>query len=187
MMNTIQDLSPILLGMIVAAFAWFMRMQASRKSKVSIRQLEQAAELLLVHNSAMERFLDDPDAPSELKKRMISFSDSMTNREVVKQMADWASSRPLTRPEETDEVRSIEDLLTATGGRRPDLVEDFGVSIVAAVVGAALRWPESAALIEQAFPRLVATPQRSVAVVAAASVLKPALAFPARQMAPAAV
>jgi len=128
----------------------------------------------------MERLLDDPDVPVELKRLVISFSDSMTDQKMVIAMAKWASSRQFDRPHgvhDTEEVRSIEDLLAPLCSRRPDLVEDFGVSVVAAVVGASLRWHESATLIEQAFPRLVAAPQRNMAVVAIASILKPTLSF----------
>jgi hypothetical protein len=175
--DMIQNLSPVLLGIIVAALVWFMRAQAAGRSRICVRQLDQAAELLLLHNGAMERFLDDQDAPIDLKSRVISFSDAMTDRGMVKTMAHWLSSRPLGRPPKTEEVRSIEDQLTALGVRRPDLVEGFAVAILTAVVGAAMRWPDSAALIEQAFPRLVATPQRDIAVVATASIMRPVLAF----------
>jgi len=177
MIGMVQGFSPVLLGIIVAAVVWFMRVQAASKSRAHVRQLDQAAELLSEHNGATERFLDDPDAPADLKRRVISFSDAMTDRGMARTMAEWACSRPLRRTAKTDDMRSIEDQLTVLGVRRPDLAEDFAVAILAAVVGAALRWPDSAALIEQAFPRLVATPQRDMAVVATAAVMKPALVF----------
>src|SRR5208283_81623 len=122
MITMVNDLSPILLAVIVAAFAWFMRMQASQRAAGRTRQLEQAAELLEAHNRALEHLLDDPEAPDELKKLMISFSDAMADRETVKQMAEWASSRPLDQPVDTEESRAIEGLLAPLRGRRPDLI-----------------------------------------------------------------
>ena len=186
-MSTINGLAPILAGVIIAAAIWCARVLAGSRSRGRIRQLEQAAELLLVHNHLLERFLDAPGAPAELKRLAISFSDSMTNRQMVKKIAEWASKRPFDRAEEveeTEEVRSLQGLLSRMGRENPDLVEDFAVLIVTAVVGAALRWDDSATLIETAFPRLVATPQRDMAVVAAASIFKPALSLATRPMAP---
>jgi hypothetical protein len=183
MMDIIQDFSPILVGTVVVALVWCVRARAARKSDAATHHLEQAAELLLVHNAAMGRFLDDPDAPSDLKRRMILFSDAMTDRKLVKAMAEWMCSRSLGQSPDTEDVRSIKDHLTAIGGRRPDLVEDFAVGILTSVVGASMRWSDSAAMIEQAFPRLLATPQRDIAVVATASIAKPALAFAMKPMA----
>ena len=180
-MNIVNDLAPVFAGVIVASAVWYMRVRVSLQSRQRVWQLEQAADLLLVHNKLLERFLDAPSAPVELKRLVISFSDLMTDREMVREIAEWASKRPFDRPEETEETRSIQDLLSRMGS---DLVEDFGVLIVSAVVGAALRWDESAALIETAFPRLVAAPQRNMAVVAAASIFKATLSLTATPMSP---
>jgi hypothetical protein len=64
--------------------------------------------------------------------------------------------------------------------RRPDLVEEFDTAILTAVGGANLRWPESAALFESIFPRIVTTPKRDAAIAVTVTRLRPGALFSIR-------
>ena len=185
MIPFVQSLSPILAASIVAALVWFLREQSTRTTLIRTRQLQQASEFLEIHATALERVLDDPKAPIELKKLVISVSDAMSDRNIVEKLAEWASNRALAQPVDTDESRAIDDILAPLRSSRPDLVEIFVKVVVTAVAGASLRWPESAAMFEQAFPRLMTTPKCDVAIAATATSLRPLGPFSLRPSVPA--
>ena len=150
MIDFSQELSPILGILIIAAVAWYVRMDANWRPVKRTRQLEQAAEIMREQARNLEKFLDDPAAPRELKRLLIEVSDAMGERDVAQKIAEWASSRPLNQSVDTEETRAIGEAIDALGKIRPDLVENFGPAIFTAVVGASLRWPETAAILYQA-------------------------------------
>jgi hypothetical protein len=174
------DPAPYLALTLVAAVGWYVRKQRSARSEVRLRQLADAEELLRMHATSLERFLDDPDAPRELKGLLIDFSDSMNEPEVVQNLAEWIAARRLDRPIETDEMKAVGAAIAELRSRRPDLVEEFDTAIITAVSGANLRWPESAALFESVFPRIVATQKRDVAIAVTVTRLRPGVLFSIR-------
>ena len=172
-MPLVQNMAPILAAMIVAGLAWFLRDQSTRRTAIRARQLELAGTCLDEHAVALAQILDDPTAPTALKKLAISVSDAMNDRTTVRELAEWVTTRPLDAPtQDTEEIRAIEAILAPLRGARPDLVESFGTAVATAVVGASLRWSESAALSELVFPRLMTTPRRDVAIAATATSLR---------------
>ncbi len=173
MMHLVQNLSPILCAGIVAGMVWLLREQGTRKTAIRTRQLALAAECLDRHAAALGHILDDPEAPKALKRLAISVSDAMNDREIVGQLAEWASTRPLDPPPDTEETRAIEAILAPLRIDRPDLVISFTVAVATAVVGASFRWAESAVLSELMFSRLMTTPEREVACAATAIGLRP--------------
>lgn len=175
-----QDLSPVLGALIIAAVAWYARMNANWRAVKRTRQMEQAAEIMHEQARNLEKFLDDPAAPRELKRLLIEVSDAMGERDVARKIAEWASSRPLDQPVDTDETRAIGEAIDFMGKTRPDLVESFGTAIFTAVVGASLQWPETAAILEQTLPRLVVTPKHNAAIAATATSFRPGLPFSMR-------
>jgi hypothetical protein len=172
MSQLMQSLTPILAAAIVAAIVWFLREQSTRAAMIRTRQLVQASAFLEIHASVLELILDDPDAPIELKKLVISVSDAMSDRNIVEKLAEWASTRALAQPVDTEESRAIDGILTPLWINRPDLAANFAKVVVTAVTGASLRWPESAALFEQVFPRLMITPKCEVAIAATATSMR---------------
>lgn len=186
MMHLTQNLSPVLAALLIATVAWFARTHAGTHACRRLRQLNQAAELLDAHARALERFLDDPAAPDALKRILLSCSDAVADRDALGKLIAWAASRPLEQPADTDETRSASDALACLASHRPDLAEDFATAVMTAVAGASLRWPESAALFDSAFARLVATPRRDVAVAVTAAAFRAGAPFSLRHAAPAA-
>jgi|SRR5580700_451722 hypothetical protein len=172
-----QDLSPILLGAIVAAVAWFVRMQANWQAAKRTRQLAQAAEFLDAHAMALGDFLDDPAAPKRLKRLLIEFSDAMASQDVALKMVEWAIARPLDQQLDTEATRAVENELAPLRGSRADLVDVFDAAILTAVAGATLRWSESAAMFERAFPRLAAARSRDAAIAATATSFRASIPF----------
>ena len=176
-----QDLSPFLGAILIAAVIWFIRMNASNRATERVRQLREAAELLGAHTLVLKRFLDDPAPDAELKRLLIWFSDAMVDREIVERLAEWSASRDASRPlEETDESRRIEQSLAFLREKHPTLADDFAMAIFTAAAGACLRWPESAALFDQAFSRLAITPRRHVAIALTAKSLRGDVPFSLR-------
>lgn len=175
-----QDLAPLLAALLVASIAWFVRTQNTARARRRIRQLDQAAELIDVHARMLERFLDDPAAPIALKRVLLACSDAAADRNAVGKLIAWAASRSLHQPVDTDEIRALADALDYLRTSRPDLAEDFATAVMTAVAGASLRWPENAELFDCAFPRLMTTPRRDVAIAVTAASLRPGIPFSMR-------
>lgn len=163
------DLSPLLAAVLVTAVLWFVRDRSHRKNAARVRQLDEAAELLGQHAEATERFLGATVAPRELKALLIEFSDAMADKGVVERMAAWAASRPFKAPVESEEADEFSAILARLHESRPDLSEDFAMAILTAAMGASLRWPKSAMLFDQMFPRLATTPKRDVVIAVTAT------------------
>jgi hypothetical protein len=125
----------------------------------------------------LERFLDDEAAPSELKHLLIEFSDVMSQPEAVGKLTEWAAGRPFDQPLDTEETRAVGAMVTALRNRNLDLAGRFDAAVITAVAGASLRWPESAALFDCTFPRLVTTPKRDVAIAVTVTRFRPGMPF----------
>ncbi len=182
----VQDLSPLLAALLVVTVAWFVRTWAGARSRRRLWELHEAAEFLDTHARALERFLDDPAAPTVLKRLLLSCSDTATDREAVGKLIAWAASRPLDQPADMEQVGAASDALTRVAAHRPELAEDFAIAVMTAVAGGSLRWPESAALVDSAFMRLATIPKHDVAIAVTAASLRAGAPFSLRQAAPAA-
>jgi hypothetical protein len=185
MMSVFQTLSPVIIVMLMAALVWFLRVQAAEKSRAQVLQLTEAAELLETHATSLEAFLDDPRPSLDLKRLLLSVSDAMADRQVVARLTEWAASRPPNQPLDSEATLEVQRSLDALRNERPDLVDNFTMTVLTAALGASLRWPESAALFSKAFPRMVATPKRDVAIAVTAAALRPEVPFSVRPSRPA--
>lgn len=163
-MSNSQDFLPALVCVLVALLFWGMRMRQRTTAVARVRQLDEAAALLVRHARSMDEFLSDRDAPKDLCRLLIAVSDALTDRETVNSWAIWAASRPFDAVIESPETDELFATLSGLHARRPDLFDHFVLGVWTAVTGATLRWPESAVLSERAFSRLVATPKRDVAI-----------------------
>jgi hypothetical protein len=170
-MQTVAEYAaPILAAIIVASGAWYRRMNANSRSTRRTRQLQQAADMLAVHERALAEFLDDPGAPAGLKKLLIEVSDALSDREVVRRVSEWASSRPVNEPAAlSEDAAAIEVELASLRRSHPDLAEKFDNCLLAGVAGACLRWPETAARFEVSFPNLAVTSRRDATIAATAA------------------
>lgn len=72
---------PLLVAAIVAGFACVLREHRARTHMIRMRELALARECLDKHAAALEQILEDPGAPTELKKLAISVSDAMIDRQ----------------------------------------------------------------------------------------------------------
>lgn len=174
------DLSPLLAAALITVIVWFVRDQSRKKNDERVRQLDEAAQLLDRHAEALERFLSASAPPRELKALLINFSDAMADKGVVEKVAAWAASRPFKAPVESQEADELCGLLAKLHTTRPDLSEDFAMAIVTASMGASLRWPKSAALFDQMFPRLATTPKRDVVIAVTATGFRSGVPFSLR-------
>jgi hypothetical protein len=172
MLELANDLSPALAATMIAASAWFVRMQANGRNGTRARQLEQATELLRQHTASLEFFLDHPTPSDDLKRLLMRVSDAMADRSVAEKFIIWAAGRPFEADIDTEESRAVEEALASLQRQQPALADVFSVSLITAVAAASLRWPETAALFERAFPRLAARPKRDVTIAVTAMSLR---------------
>jgi hypothetical protein len=173
-----QDLSPFLFAIIIASIMWFTRITAKKRADDRVRQLLEAGELLKSHADALERFLDAPAPDRDLKRLLIWFSDAMADRATVDKLTEWSASRDFAQPmEETEETVRIQELLNFLREHHPALGEDFSTAIFTAAAGACLRWPESAAMFDQAFARIATAPRRDLVIAIAAKNFRPEMPF----------
>jgi hypothetical protein len=169
MIDIFQDPSPVVIMALMMLLALFIRMRAAEKSRAHVLQLTEAADLLETHARSLEAFLDDPASPVILKRLLLTFSDAMADRAIVEKLGEWAASRPFDQPIESEEATEVQASLEALRGLRPALVENFTTTVLTAATGASLRWPESAALFSRAFPRMIGTPKRDIAIAVTAT------------------
>lgn len=168
----IPNIDPITAAVLVVCVLLFFRLRGVRANQTRISQLTLARECLDRHAAALEQILDDPTAPAELKKLAIEVSDAMNDRAVVKKFFEWGDARAFEAPADSEGIQAVEAVLAPLRGERPDLVENFSVAVITAVVAAGLRWADGKALSELLFPRLMAAPKRDVAIAATATSLR---------------
>lgn len=173
-------LSPILVITLLALIAWYVRGRRSSYSGRRTRQLFEAAVHLEQHARTLELFLEHPDAPDDVKRLLLEFSDTMNDRNAVAMLTQWASNRPLGQPIELEEAMAIECELASLRTRNPELADHFATAVITAVAGASLRWAESAELFEYAFPRMLYVPKRDVVVAITATHFSPRVPFSLR-------
>ena len=189
MIQTVADYAaPILVAVIVGSAAWYRRMNASWRSARRTRQLRQAADMLAVHERALAEFLDDPGGPVGLKRLLIEVSDALSDREVVRKISEWASSRPVNEPVAlSEDAAAIEAELVGLRRSHPGLAEKFDSCLLAGVAGASLRWPETAARFDVAFPKLAVASSRDATLAATAAGFRIGIPFRLKPQAAAAV
>lgn len=189
MMNIVSEYAtPTLLAVIIAAAAWYRRMDLAWRANRRTRQLRQAADMLAVHERSLAEFLDDPGAPVALKRLLIQVSDALSDRVVMGRVSEWAAARLADEPPTlSDEAAEIDAQLTALRGPHPGLADKFDICLLAGIAGGCLRWPETAARFDVAFPNLAVVPRRDATIAATAAgfrvdipfSLKPKVAVPA--------
>jgi hypothetical protein len=169
------DLAGALLAAIGLVAVFVSKRDSSReKTEQRIRELNEAAELLAQHASALRRFLDDPASPAELKALLIHCSDAMSDRSVDREFGAWLVERPLNAPDESEETRVLVNAFSKLPDAHPDLAAAFVEAITTAVMAALLRWPEDAPSIERVAPRIAISPARNVSLAVTATKLRSA-------------
>lgn len=139
------------LGGLVAARAW-----ASAHSEARARQLEQAAELLHAHAEAMARVLDSPMLSDTAKGALVALSDGMGDRQVVLHVARRVAAGSLFEGGAVADADAGADREAFRA--HPELRDDFHVAFTSLLVGAMLRWPDTAALLGQVTARVAVRP-----------------------------
>ena len=176
----VQDLLSAAVIAVAAVVTWHLRTQAADRHHQRVRQLNEAADFLAMHVRDMALFLEHPAATAHLKALLMRCSAVLEDREAAERLTGWAASRTFEALADAQETRAIDEELSLLRRSEPDLADCFDTAIVAAVAAASLRWPESAARFEAAFPRMMATPRRDAAIVAAVTRLEPGPLFSVR-------
>lgn len=184
-MNLIDVLPPLIAGFGIAAGLWLARSQARRKHEVRIRQMRESAALLAAHAQAADRFLGTDVAPNALKRVLINYSDAMSDRAAALRIAEWMASQPMNsvRFELEPQDDEISEEMGQMNRNHPDLMGDLAQAIVTITIGSVLRWPESAALVEQVGVQMANSPRDNVALAAKAATLRTGAPFGVRESA----
>lgn len=178
---------PLFVGTILTAGLWLARSQARRKNLVRARQMRESAALLGVHAQTLDRFLSAEVAPDALKRVLINYSDAMSDKAAVLKVAEWMSSQPMEsiRVELEPQDDEIRDEIAQLRKCQPDLMDDLARAILTVTIGSVLRWPESAALIEQVGARMAVSPGGNVALAVKAVGFRTGQSFGLGKRAPA--
>lgn len=180
-----EDIGIVVLGMLVLFTLYQLRQASHAASQRRVRQMVEASAFLEQHARALEKFLDDPDAPKELKVALIEASDALADRAVVKSMADWIALRPVEAPMDGPRASAMREALENLSRTRSDLSANFATAVITGAIGAFLRWPESASLFDQVGARIAADPQREIDFAVTAASLRANTGFGLRPVMPA--
>lgn len=147
-----------LVAILMAVGFYFLRRDRHRASAHRVARLNRVAELLSEHAVALQHFLEDTDAPAELKALLIGFSDAMEKESVAVGMAEFfARLKDLSLSSEAQTLLATTAELQRT---RPDLADWFARAIGTATAAGFLRWEEAARHFESAMATIVADPRR---------------------------
>jgi hypothetical protein len=141
MMTWLQDLPWLATIVAIAIAIWTVRMKRRTASQQRIRRLELAAELLREHAITLDAFLGDPAAPQVLKWALLTLSDAMDDKDIVKEIAKQLSK---AAPPQTESGIALRNEFEALMSRSPTLAEAFTRSLTLCLCAGLLRWPETA-------------------------------------------
>lgn len=162
-----QYLPPALTGILAVEILWSWRSERRVRSETRVRQLQQAAELLAAHGTALARILDGDATPRVLKQALVHSSDALTDRSLVLIMA-----KLLADGERWEALQDDAEIIEAAESLRrsdPDAFAAFKTAAITGAFSAILRWPESAVFFEEISAKLAADPRRDVDVVVTTS------------------
>ena len=130
--------------------------------------------------AGMARFLDHPAAPPELQALLLRCSAVLEDREAAERLTGWAQNRRFEALVDAQETLPVDQKLALLRQCEPDLAGCCDTAIIAAVAAASLRWPESAARFEEAFPRMMTLPRRDAVIATVVTRLHPGPLFSVR-------
>jgi hypothetical protein len=137
------------LAVAFAAHVFLSRRAARHRQRT--RELKQACRALAAHYDALEKVVNDPAAPIEIKNALRDMSAAIPIRMAAQYFAlEWAN-----RPPADAEIQDDRGLLRAEvrklGGSHPDLLDEIEKAIKNGLIALFLRWPETASM----FPSLM--------------------------------
>lgn len=149
----------LVLCCVVSAWIYTSRVQMRRR----LAQLKLAEELLRQHHDALMRFVDDAGAPKALKTLLLDLSDILDDRE--KALATFELMRVGGAGDEPPpEVALLRDL----DARSPGLHQLFFAALGSGYAASLLRWDETARMIDEAAPRILADPNSPYSLIRSA-------------------
>ena len=111
----------------------------------------------------------------------------LEDRGATERLTGWGQNRTFEALVDAQETLLVEEELALLRQSAPELADCFDTAIIAAVAAASLRWPESAARFEEAFPRMMTLPRRGAVIATVVTRLQPGPLFSVRPAAAAAV
>lgn len=154
---------------IASAIATVMhevRMRARRRTG----ELQAAFGAIERHYETVTEIIEDPALPDALQDTLMAVTVMISDRQQTNLFvtnflsADGAKQRKL--PSNT--TNEIERLRSS----RPELVEKYGLALMSGIVGAILRWPETARRYAEFSAALAGTGQKEVKIASRVAELK---------------
>ncbi len=158
-MDVMQGAVVLLSAGVVAAAA--VMKDYGRKSMRRVKELHDAAGALTDHFSALEKFVDDPDAPRELSAFLLDFSDAIEDGNVADAMIAKLSPRE-PRPHISGELGEITRQLDALRLKRRDLVVLFDVAVGSGLTAMFLQSDHNADSFETVSRRFTSDPDYEI-------------------------
>jgi len=104
----------------------------------------------------------------------------LEDRGATERLTGWGQNRTFEALVDAQETLLVEEELALPRQSEPELADCFDTAIIAAVAAASLRWPESAARFEEAFPRMMTLPRRGAVIATVVTRLRPGPLFSVR-------
>ncbi len=163
-LDDLDGIGPILWG-VTGYLSCIAAYKVDRVKKRTM-QLQQAAELLEQHYSALDRFLSDPAATPVLSDFLLWFSDAAEDKRVAKELADCI--RDYDRPSHGGDSQTSQEFRTLRNSR-PDLAEAAEEAIGTGLYAMILRWDETAELFDAIAAKIGSNPNKEIALAAKAA------------------
>ncbi|MFC0411002.1 hypothetical protein [Roseomonas elaeocarpi] len=141
---------------------WLVRSRRSAERRT--RDLRDAAAYLQDHYTALEMVLRNNQVSSEIKNFVVELSDMLEEERLAKELLIHWSTDPETSPRPGSNGMFVEQLLNLAV-EDPAAYADVMQCVSAGLLGATLRWPETAPYFQAVAARLATQPRADVAVV----------------------
>lgn len=129
-------------------------------------QLNTANDLLKEHFAALQRFVEDPSAPSKPKERLLIFSKVISDEKAFVDVVRQVCENPEFKRD--SEARGYTRDLQQIRAQDTDLAETFSTAVNAGVSAMLLRYPNAGDLLEATMARIYASPRKEGALFAGA-------------------
>jgi len=119
------------------------------------RDLRTCAELLDQHQASLEKFIQSPDAPTQLKSALLNFSEVTSDREKAHSVVAAMCSGEVRTQRDAEAARSINKALESLRASHPELAQDFDTAVSSAAAAMLFRWAETADLFRDYVTKVI--------------------------------
>ncbi|WP_407166610.1 hypothetical protein [Bradyrhizobium sp. ORS 111] len=127
-------------------------------------QLNVANDLLKQHSAALRKFVEDPEAPTKTKERLLIYSRVISDEDKFLDVLSQVDVKRSNDPEAKGYQKDLAQLRVMN----PELAETFAVAVSSGLAASFLRYPDASEIMEATIAKVYATPRKEGAVFAGA-------------------